>query len=210
MEVCAIDHTSQLLVVEGPDYGSAKARLTLLEKESRRGLWNVVGTMPAAIGRHGMSADKREGDGKTPIGRFEMGIGFGTLPAPARCRWPYKRVGPHDYWVDDPESPDYNQWVHFEGDPALRWKSFERLEIPLYARAAVIRYNEAPIVSGKGSAIFFHIWGGSDSYSAGCVTVAEENVSRVLEWMAPESKPVMAVGTRKELEYLVPFYKPQY
>lgn len=151
-----------------------------------------------------LSLLKREGDGRTPVGRFRMGTGFGAEPLPAG-EWPYRIADERDYWIDDPNSDDYNTWVRYAGEPALRWKSFERLAIPLYRKAAVIRYNEDPIGRGRGSAIFFHIWIGPDSGSAGCVTVAEEEVVRVLEWMVPDAEPVMAIGTRQELLRLAPF-----
>lgn len=204
MEVCGIERTRQLLVVEAPDYVSIRAKLTLWELENEDAGWRQVGAAPAAIGRSGVSPLKREGDGRTPAGRFRMGTGFGALPAPAGT-WPYRVTNERDYWVDDPNSPDYNKWIRFDGVPEERWKSFERLTIPPYRKAAVIRYNDRPIVRGRGSAIFFHVWGGPDSGSAGCVTTTEADVLRVLEWMVPEAEPVMAIGTRQELVRLAPF-----
>jgi L,D-peptidoglycan transpeptidase YkuD (ErfK/YbiS/YcfS/YnhG family) len=193
-----------MLVVEAPDYGTVRATLSMWERRSEADGWKRRGTAPAAIGRGGLSLLKREGDGRTPAGRFRMGSGFGAGPVPAGT-WPYRLTDDRDYWVDDPRSPDYNRWVRYDGDPAGRWASFERLSIPLYRKAAVIRYNDSPIVPGRGSAIFFHVWSGPDTGSAGCVTTAEEHVLRVLEWMAPEAEPVMAIGTRRELVRLAPF-----
>ncbi|RKN78194.1 L,D-transpeptidase family protein [Paenibacillus ginsengarvi] len=204
VEVCGIERTRQLLVVESPDYVSVQARLTMWERQAETADWRLAGDVPAAIGHSGLSLLKREGDGKTPAGRFRMGTGFGAEPKPAGA-WPYRLANDQDYWVDDPHSPDYNQWVRFDGDPAKRWSSFERLAIPVYRKAAVIRYNEDPIVQGRGSAIFFHIWSSPFSGSAGCVTTAEEHVLRVLEWMTPGAEPVMAIGTRQELVRLAPF-----
>lgn len=203
MEICAMAHSRQLLVVEAADHSTSKAVLALWEHCVKEGVWRSAGTMAAAIGKHGMTDRKKEGDGKTPIGRFRLGTGFGTDPAPVG-KWPYIVAGPHDYWVDDPESDDYNTWVRYEGDPARRWRSFERLAIEPYALAAVIRYNEDPFVKGKGSAIFFHVWGGPDSHSAGCVTVAKDDVRRVLSWLDPVAQPVIAIGTSAELRQLVP------
>lgn len=204
MEICEIGHTRQMLVLQAPDYASVAAILTWWELGTSDEGWRRIGSAPAAIGRGGLSPLKREGDGRTPAGRFPMGTGFGAAPAPAGA-WPYRVADGRDYWVDDPNSPDYNQWVRCSGDPAARWSSFERLDIAAYRKAAVIRYNENPIVRGRGSAIFFHIWSGPSSGSAGCVTVAEDTVVRVLEWMAPEAAPVMAIGTGRELLRLAPF-----
>lgn len=202
MEACTIDRTRQMLVLEAADYSSVRAVLTLWEAEQDG--WRRLEAFPTAIGRAGLSVLKREGDGKTPAGRFRMGTGFGQSPAPAGS-WPYRIADGYDYWVDDAESPEYNLWVRYTGDPAGRWRSYERLDIPLYRKAAVIRYNEEPVVKGRGSAIFFHIWSGPGIGSAGCVTVAEEQVVRVLEWLKPEAEPVIAIGTRYELTRLAPF-----
>ncbi|WP_158289708.1 L,D-transpeptidase family protein [Paenibacillus flagellatus] len=202
MEICPIDRARQMLVVETPDYASVRATLSMWEAAA--GGWRREARVPAAIGRGGLTLLKREGDGRTPAGRFRMGTGFGAPPAPGGS-WPYRVVDAHDYWIDDPQSDDYNTWVRYAGDPAARWKSFERLAIPPYRKAAVIRYNDEPIVKGRGSAIFFHVWSGPDAGSAGCVTAAEEHVVGVLEWMRPEAEPVMAIGTRQELVRLAPF-----
>lgn len=191
-----------MLVLEASDYSAVRSVLALWEAEGEG--WRRVEAFPAAIGRSGLSLLKREGDGKTPAGRFRMGTGFGQNPAPAGA-WPYRAADGSDYWVDDTDSSDYNLWVRYKGDPSERWKSFERLDIPLYRKAAVIRYNEDPVVKGRGSAIFFHIWSGPGSGSAGCVTSAEEHVIRVLEWLRPEAEPAMAIGTRYELSRLAPF-----
>lgn len=204
MEICGIERTRQMLVVEAPSYVSTRATLTLWEKGHADHRWRRNWSAPAAIGKSGLSPLKREGDGRTPAGRFRMGTGFGAEPSPAGV-WPYRIADDHDFWIDDPNAADYNMWVRDEGDPGERWKSFERLAIPLYRKAAVIRYNDNPIVKGRGSAIFLHIWKGPDSSSAGCVTMTEEHVVRVLEWMVPEAEPVMAIGTRQELLRFAPF-----
>lgn len=204
MDICSIERTRQLLVVEAAGYDSASATLSWWELQGEGG-WACVGRTPAAIGRAGLALLKREGDGKTPAGRFRMGTGFGAAPKPGG-EWPYRITDAHDYWVDDPQSPDYNRWVRYAGDPAGRWRSYERLDIPLYEKAAVIGCNVNPIVPGRGSAIFLHIWSGPQSPSAGCVTTSREQVVRTLRWMRPDAEPAMAIGTREELQRLVPFW----
>jgi L,D-peptidoglycan transpeptidase YkuD (ErfK/YbiS/YcfS/YnhG family) len=193
-----------MLVVEAPSYRSTSAELTLWERSGTDSRWSLLVNVPAAIGKNGLSLLKREGDGKTPAGRFRMGTGFGAERQQAGL-WPYRVADEHDYWVDDPASTDYNRWVRYEGDPAARWGSYERLNIAPYRRAAVVRYNESPTVKGRGSAIFLHIWKGPGVGSAGCVTTEEEHVERILAWMEPEAEPVMAIGTRQELLRLAPF-----
>ena len=54
---------------------------------------------PVALGRTGIKADKREGDGGTPRGRFRplrLWWRADRLPQP-RTLLPIRRIGPHDH-----------------------------------------------------------------------------------------------------------------
>src|SRR5690242_6934685 len=66
-----------------------------------------------AIGRGGIRADKREGDGATPAGTFPMRrllYRADRLPAPA-TRLAAIPIAPRDGWCDDPAGADYNRPV---------------------------------------------------------------------------------------------------
>ncbi|WP_245595277.1 L,D-transpeptidase family protein [Fictibacillus gelatini] len=175
---------------------------SLVAYEYRSGKWEKVYSMPAVIGKKGITFDMHEGGMKSPAGIYFIDRSFGTAAKPSGMKLPYQQTTEHDYWVDDVTSKDYNQWKVYKGDPHKKWKSFERLHIPLYKYAAVIRYNEDPIVKGKGSAIFFHIWPGPNSPTAGCTAVSEENIVKLLKWMDPEKKPVIIQGTADQLTTL--------
>jgi L,D-peptidoglycan transpeptidase YkuD (ErfK/YbiS/YcfS/YnhG family) len=100
--------------------------------------------------------------------------------------------GSDSYWVDDPQSPDYNRWVY--GKPKA--KSFERMlrDDELYKIGLIIEYNTNPVVPGHGSAIFLHIWKGPGIPTAGCVAVAEKDLRGYLSWLAPDRAPVIALN----------------
>src|SRR3982074_3115260 len=56
------------------------------------------------LGRSGIAADKREGDGATPRGRFRLVRLWwraDRLPRPV-TRLPVRRIGPQDGWCEDP------------------------------------------------------------------------------------------------------------
>ncbi|MED0674869.1 MULTISPECIES: L,D-transpeptidase family protein [Aneurinibacillus] len=191
------DTVRQIIVVTVPDWNSRCARLRTFEKIAAGKWMPALAPMAAVVGKYGFALpeQKKEGDCKTPAGIYKIGTAFGTAARPRGLKMPYRPVTRRDYWVDDKTSPEYNTWVHYEGNPAKRWKSFERLAIPLYKYALVIRYNDDPIMPGKGSAIFMHIWRGPSSYTAGCVALARANLLAVLKWLDPDKSPVIIQGT---------------
>ena len=85
----------QLIVYEGG----------LLVRENR--------TFRCAIGRSGITSDKREGDGATPIGEFylrEIYFRLDRLKS-LQSNLPITAIGPDDGWLYDPADPDYNRRV---------------------------------------------------------------------------------------------------
>jgi D-alanyl-D-alanine dipeptidase len=67
-----------------------------------------------------------------------------------------------------------------------------------YKYGVVIEYNMHPIVKGKGSAIFLHVWKSGDS-TLGCVSMSEEMILSILGWLDPAKKPLIIMGTESEL-----------
>jgi L,D-peptidoglycan transpeptidase YkuD (ErfK/YbiS/YcfS/YnhG family) len=182
--------TKQVIVVRKAQ-SNPDGPVMLTAWEFSGGWKEAHGPMPCTIGKNGFAAPgaKKEGDGCTPSGVFGIGTAFGEEPR-IDTKLDYRDAGPDDFWVDDPSSPQYNRWVH--GQPAA--KSFEKLRIGAYKYAAVIEYNTNPVESGKGSAIFLHIWGGPEKTTAGCVAVAEDEMVKLLKWLNKGRKPVIALN----------------
>lgn len=175
---------SQLILVVA---GGSDATVHCYDK-SETGIWTEnsdIGSISGHVGKNGVSASKREGDGCTPIGLYPLGFAFGINPKPDTAM-DYKRIADTSYWVDDPGSAHYNKWV--EGNENADWSSAERLSehTSSYAYAIVIEYNMDPIVSGEGSAIFFHC---GERPTVGCVSVPQRNVLQILKWLNPENGP---------------------
>jgi L,D-peptidoglycan transpeptidase YkuD (ErfK/YbiS/YcfS/YnhG family) len=63
---------------------------------------------PCAVGRGGIGAKMREGDGVTPAGRHRIEA---VLVRAGRCGAGGVVIGPRDGWSDDPADPDYNRPV---------------------------------------------------------------------------------------------------
>lgn len=143
-----------------------------------------------AIGRDGAcaAADKREGDGRTPLGGWSLRCALlrpdrGFRP-PAYLPWRWIR--PADGWSDDPADPSYNRAVrHSHPFSAERlWR-----DDGLYDAVLVLGYNDAPPVPGRGSAIFLHIAG--EHPTEGCVAVAPATMLRLLAELRPNDRIVI-------------------
>jgi L,D-peptidoglycan transpeptidase YkuD (ErfK/YbiS/YcfS/YnhG family) len=173
---------------------TAAAKVYTIEKND--GKWNLVfDPIDAVIGRNGFATpgEKREGDGKTPSGKFHLQRAFGYDEF-INTKILYRQVLPEDLWVDDVSSDDYNQWVRKHETTATSYEKMKR-DDNLYKYGIIIEYNTSPIIKGYGSAIFFHVWSGKDKATEGCIAVSEENILRILGWLDPEVKPVIIMGT---------------
>ena len=139
-----------------------------------------------ALGRGGVAAAgaKREGDGATPAGLWPLRRLFyrpDRLSAPG-TRLPVSALRPSDGWCDAPGDPAYNRPVTLPY-PA----SAERLwrDDNVYDLIVVLGYNDAPVIRGRGSAIFLHVARPDYSPTEGCVALAEADLLSVLAEASP-------------------------
>jgi L,D-peptidoglycan transpeptidase YkuD (ErfK/YbiS/YcfS/YnhG family) len=182
-----LDGAQQVIVVT-PGTG-IQSKVSAYEYRPGEKRWvRVLGPFDSVLGRKGfaMPGEKREGDGKTPSGIYALGDAFGYAEK-MDTGLHYRQSGSDDFWVDDVESPNYNQWVH--GDPHA--KSFEKMhrDDGLYSAGIIVEYNTAPISKGAGSAIFLHVWRSGIKPTAGCVAMEEKNILALLHWLDASQKP---------------------
>lgn len=171
----------------------SKTTGTMQRYEKKNGEWKKVSPpMDVVLGKKGTGKTK-EGDARTPVGTFSLGTAFGWGTKPTKTKYPFKKATKYDYWIDDAESKDYNKWVLYKGNPHKKWKSFERMNHPLYKYGVVIRYNEKPIVKGAGSAIFLHVKTNKTKYTLGCVATSETSLIKTLEWLDSKKKPIIVI-----------------
>jgi L,D-peptidoglycan transpeptidase YkuD (ErfK/YbiS/YcfS/YnhG family) len=137
-------------------------------------------TVPCALGRSGVTRFKREGDGATPIGAFELlNVYYRADRGPRpRTVLPVETIAPADGWCDDPAHPRYNRPVDlpFPASHEKMWRDDR-----LYDIVVVLDCNMFPPVPGKGSAIFFHIAREEYRPTEGCVAVAPAHMRLILE-----------------------------
>lgn len=152
---------------------------------TRRGVRFAGRYLSCSIGKGGVRADKREGDGATPVGVHKI---VAMLFRPDRVARPNiwaKEIRPGDLWSDASGEVDYNQMVRVPYE-----YSHERLRRgdPLYDIVLVTDWNWPEATTGKGSAIFLHQWRRPGYGTEGCVAFSR----RDLRWIAARIRP----GTR--------------
>ncbi|MFZ5988434.1 MAG: stalk domain-containing protein [Bacillota bacterium] len=189
-----VNGSKQVVVVSSNKESDFKALLQVYER-TEKGWIKPFPAMSAVIGGKGFSTKKIEGDNKAPAGIFKIGSAFGMADKPPYIKVPYKVTTLNDYWIDDVTSTDYNKWIVYDKNPYDRWKSFEKLRIPLYKYALIIEYNMNPVIKGRGSAIFLHLWKNAYSSTRGCTALSEENMLKLLSWVDPSKNPVIIQGT---------------
>ncbi len=196
---------TQLLVATAPDWNSKQAKLQMFERD-RGGPWVARGeSIPVLLGKAGLAwgtglagqnekgLRKKERDQRAPAGIFRLGKVY-TYDAklPPGADYPFRQVTKADAWIDDPTLPNYNRFVTIP-DPENPPPWFEKQEMRhndfAYRWLIDIRHNSDPPVPGDGSAIFFHIRRGVTRPTAGCTSMAEEDLVRVIKWLRAERHP---------------------
>jgi len=146
--------------------------------------------LPVAVGRGGVKANKREGDGGTPSGRFRpvrLWWRADRLPRP-RTALPARRIGPADAWCEDPGDRRYNRaFRRSANEPGDRlWRGDG-----LYDAFIEIDHNTRPRIAGRGSAVFVHVARAGLTPTAGCVALRLGDLRRLLERITPKTRIVI-------------------
>jgi L,D-peptidoglycan transpeptidase YkuD (ErfK/YbiS/YcfS/YnhG family) len=154
--------------------------------------WLAAGnrTIRAALGRAGIKASKREGDGATPSGRFRpvrLWWRADRLTRP-RVLLPVRRIGPDDAWCEDPRDRRYNR--------AFRRSANElsdrlRRADGLYDLIVEIDHNARPRVAGRGSAIFIHVARKGFSPTAGCIALTKKELLELLSRLSRKTRIII-------------------
>ena len=148
--------------------------------------------IPVALGRSGVKANKREGDGATPAGRFRpvrLWWRKDRSPRPAALL-PARPINPADGWCEDPADRRYNRPIRLE--PSA---SGDRLTRPdaLYDLVIEIDHNTRPRIAGRGSAVFIHVARPGLTPTAGCVAMPAPALRRLLRRLGRNTRIVIYV-----------------
>ena len=126
-----------------------------------------------------MTRRKREGDGKSPIGRWLVvsahfradRLGFGIL---------HRGLVPlhaNDGWCDDVSHRAYNRPVKlpFSAGHEKMWRNDSAYDVVM-----VTSHNQSPRQRHGGSAIFFHLTHPGATCTAGCIAVSLADMRKIL------------------------------
>ena len=143
--------------------------------------------LPVALGRAGIKANKREGDGATPRGNFRLKRLWWRAdrhPRPATLL-PVRPIKPDDGWCEDPSDRHYNRLVKLPPrSPADRLARKDAL----YDFIIEIDHNTRPRVAGRGSAVFIHVARPGFAPTAGCVALTTPSLRRLLARVGPRTR----------------------
>ena len=146
--------------------------------------------LPVALGRSGIRALKREGDGGTPPGRFRpVRLWWRADRAPRpRTRLPVRRIGPDDAWCEDPADRRYNRpFRRSANEPSDRLLRIDGL----YDMLIEIDHNTRPRVAFRGSAVFIHVARDGFAPTAGCVALRRRDLDRLLRRLCPKTRIIV-------------------
>jgi L,D-peptidoglycan transpeptidase YkuD (ErfK/YbiS/YcfS/YnhG family) len=137
------------------------------------------GVARAALGRGGVAALKREGDGTTPLGHLPVRAVLYRADRVTRPRTPFplRAIRSDDAWSEDPGDRGYNRLVKASPRPGI---DRLRRDDHLYDVILVLGFNDRPRVRGRGSAIFVHLARQGYAPTAGCIGLAPRDLRALL------------------------------
>ena len=128
-----------------------------------------------AIGKRGITYNKKEGDRKTPRGIFGFKSIFYRKDRINNLKTLIikKKIEKNMGWCDDTSSQFYNKQITFPFK-----KSAEKMWLrnSMYDVLIVIDYNLKPVIKKKGSAIFLHVAKKNYSPTKGCIAVNKKDI----------------------------------
>jgi L,D-peptidoglycan transpeptidase YkuD (ErfK/YbiS/YcfS/YnhG family) len=172
---------------------STLRKLTVRQKPAQpsRGVLTAGAlAIPVALGRGGVKANKREGDGATPRGVFRLKTVWWRADRHARpqTRLPARTIRKNDGWCEDPGDRHYNKPIivpaHSKADRLTRADR-------LYDFLIELDHNTRPRIAGRGSAVFIHVARDAFAPTAGCVALSMPALRRLIARIGPQTRIVI-------------------
>ena len=144
-----------------------------------------------ALGKGGVTKTKKEGDGKTPIGRYRLRRIWYRPDRIMRPQspLPIAEISQKSGWCDDVRSSLYN--IPIERPSAARHERLWRHD-RLYDVFFELGMNDAPPEKGAGSAIFLHLEKDNFRPTLGCIAVNNATMRFLLHHAKPTTHIAIA------------------
>ncbi len=149
--------------------------LTFWEK-AEDGSWQRRMETYCGYGKNGLvlAEERIMGSKTTPVGAFPLTLAFGTGEDPG-TGMVYRQITPNSYW-SEVEDESFNTWVESE----VPVPGEHLIDYYQYKYAVNIGFNLEDIVYSRGCAIFLHCKSDGYWYTAGCVSLSEEDMLALL------------------------------
>src|SRR3569833_837193 len=140
----------------------------------------------AALGKGGLrpAADKREGDGASPIGAWPIRrvLYRADKGPPPSTALPVQAIDHKQGWCDAPLDGAYNRPVTLPLPASAEglWRDDGGYDL-----VVILGHNDDPVVPGAGSAIFLHLARPDFSPTEGCVALSREDLEALLAAAKP-------------------------
>lgn len=159
--------------------------------EKQNNLWIETLKCNGFVGDNGVGVAK-EGSRTTPKGAYPLSFAFGFQNPGAKL--PFRYITDNSYWISNVEDPSYNTWQ--ERKFSSKYDEKLSLYTTQYKYAIVIDYNKG---IGEGSAFFLHCSNGKPT--AGCVSVSEENMVKLVRRISLGAYILNVVDKSEILKY---------
>lgn len=150
-------------------------------------------TYKCVLGKGGVkpAADKREGDGATPLGRYPLRqvLYRGDRVKNLKTSLPAREIQLGDRWGEDvDDAASYNKLIQIDNPTE---DSGLYREASIFDIIVVIGHNDDPVEVGKGSGIFIHgarqDKGDDFAPTDGCVAFAGDDLRAIVETLTPNT-----------------------
>ena len=141
-----------------------------------------------ALGKKGVlaAAEKREGDNKTPAGKWAFRKIFYRKDKIPLLVAPLEPVALEENfgWCDAADDVNYNKFVlhPYPKSAEHLWRKDD-----VYDIIVILGHNDDPVVPGYGSAIFMHVARPDYSGTEGCVALKKEDLITLLALAAKDA-----------------------
>jgi L,D-peptidoglycan transpeptidase YkuD (ErfK/YbiS/YcfS/YnhG family) len=143
-------------------------------------------TTRCVLGKGGVrpAAEKREGDGASPIGVWPIRrvLFRPDRLAPPQTALPVQAIAPADGWCDAADDAAYNRPVTlpYPASAERMWRDDHAYDV-----VVILGHNDDPAVPGAGSAIFWHLAQPDWRPTEGCVAVSLKTMLAALAAAQP-------------------------